>query len=351
MPKTTKKNTGRAITFCDALNEAFHQEMERDASVFVYGIETKVFGSLKGLEERFGKERFFITPLSEEAATGFGLGAAVNGTRPIHVHIRVDFFLLAMNQLMNMIANAHYASAGKLKAPLLIRAVIGRGWGQGFQHSKSLHAMFAHIPGLKVIMPTTPYDAKGMMIAAIRDNNPVISIEHRWLYWQEGVVPEKPYVVPIGKGNILRKGSDVTIVATSWMNVEAAQAARILEKRNISVEIVDPRTIVPLDEKIIIDSVNKTGRCIVADIDWLHYGFSGEIAALISEKCFGKLKQPVKRIGFAPTPVPTTRPLENEFYPNAATIVRAIEKMLKLSPTDLSQEEFYSHTTRFKGPF
>lgn len=347
----TKKNTTRTITYCDALNEAFHQEMERDASVFVYGIETKVFGSLKGLEERFGKERFFLTPLSEEGATGFGLGAAINGLRPIHVHIRVDFFLLAMNQLMNMIANTHYASAGKLKAPILIRAVIGRGWGQGFQHSKSLHSIFAHIPGLKVIMPTTPYDAKGMMIAAIRDNNPVISIEHRWLYWQEGVVPKDSYIVPIGKGNVLRKGKDVTVVATSWMNVEAAQAARILEKRGVGVEIIDPRSIQPLDEKIIIESVNKTGRCIVADIDWLYCGFSAEVAALVFEKCFGKLKQPVVRIGFAPTPVPTTRPLENEFYPNAGTIVRAIEKMLKLVPTDLSKEEFYSHNKKFKGPF
>lgn len=348
MPKI---NNQRTITFCDALNEAFHQEMERDTSVFVYGIETKVFGSLQGLQERFGKDRLLVTPLSEDAATGFGLGAAVNGLHPIHVHIRVDFFLLAMNQLMNMIANTHYASAGKVKAPLVIRAVIGRGWGQGFQHSKSLHSMFAHIPGLKVIMPTTPYDAKGLMTAAIRDDNPVISIEHRWLYWQEGVVPKEPYVVPIGKGNVLRKGKDLTIVATSWMNVEASQAARILEKRGVSVEIVDPRTIVPLDEKIIIDSVKKTGRCLVADIDWLYCGFSAEVAALVSEKCFGTLKQPVVRIGFAPTPVPTTRPLEDVFYPNAKTIVRAVEKMLTLSPTDLSQEEFYSHTKKFKGPF
>ena len=345
------KNNNRLITFCDAINEALHQEMERDASIFVYGIETKMFGSLKGLEEKFGKDRFFLTPLSEEAMTGFGLGAAINGLRPVHIHIRVDFFLLAMNQLINMIANAQYASAGQLKVPMLIRAVIGRGWGQGFQHSKSLHSVFAHIPGLKVIMPTTPYDAKGMITSALRENNPVVAIEHRWLYWQEGHVPEESYVVPIGKGNVLRRGKDVTIVATSWMNVEASQAASILEKRGISVEIVDPRTIRPLDEKIIIDSVNKTGRCIVADIDWLFCGFSAEVAALVSEKCFGKLKQPIVRIGFADTPIPTTRPLENEFYPNAGTIVKAVEKMLKLKPVDLGKEEFYSHTKKFKGPF
>lgn len=347
----TQKNKLRKITYCDALNEAFVQEMEKDPSIFVYGIENKMFGSLKGLEDRFGKERVFVTPLSEEATTGFGLGAAINGLRPIHVHIRVDFFLLAMNQLMNMIANIHYGSAGTLKAPMVIRLIIGRGWGQGFQHSKSLHSIFAHIPGLKVIMPTTPYDAKGMMTSAIRDNNPVISIEHRWLYWQEGVVPEKSYTIPIGKGSVLRHGSDVTIVATSWMNVEAAQAAKILEKRNVSVEIIDPRSIQPLDEKIIINSVNKTGRCLVADSDWVFCGFGGEVAAMVSEKCFKKLKGPVKRIGFAFTPIPTTRPLENEFYPNAATIVRAIEKMLKLSHTDVSKEEFYSHEKKFKGPF
>jgi len=341
----------RTITYRDALHEAIDQEMEKNPSVFVYGIETKMFGSLKGLEEKFGKDRMFITPLSEEAATGLGLGAAMNGLRPIHVHIRTDFFLLAMNQLMNMMANVHYGSAGALKVPMVIRLIIGRGWGQGFQHSKSLHSMFAHIPGLKVIMPTTPYDAKGLMTAAIRDNNPVISIEHRWLYWQEGLVPRHMYEIPLGKGNILRKGSDVTIVATSWMNVEAAHAARILEKRGISVEIVDPRTIFPLDEKIIVDSVNKTGHCVVADIDWLFCGFSAEVAARVSEQCFKKLKKPVVRIGFAPTPIPTTRPLEDRFYPNAATIVRAVEKMFGLSPTNLSKEEFYSHTTIFKGPF
>lgn len=347
----SNKNIQRKISYKDALHEAFCQEMEKDESVFVYGIENKMFGSLRDLEERFGKERIFITPLSEEAMTGFGLGAALNGLRPVHVHIRVDFFLLAMNQLINMIANISYGSAGKLKVPMVIRMVIGRGWGQGFQHSKSLHSIFAHIPGLKVIMPTTPYDAKGLMIEAIRDNNPVISIEHRWLYWQEGNVPKESYTIPIGKGSILRKGKDLTIVATSWMNVEAKQAADILASRGVQCEIVDPRTIFPLDEKTIVDSVNKTGRCIVADVDWLFCGFSAEVAALVSEKCFKNLKSPVARIGFAPTPIPTTRPLENAFYPNAGDIVRAVEKMLKISPTDLSKEEFYSHEHIFKGPF
>src|SRR3989344_3534899 len=351
MPEKTQREKKRMLTFCDALNEATHQEMERDSRVFVYGIENKVFGSLNGIAERFGQERCFVTPLSEEAMTGFGLGAALNGLRPIHTHIRVDFFLLAMNQLINMISSYHYGSSGKLKVPLVIRAVVGRGWGQGYQHSKSLHGLFAHIPGLKVIMPTTPYDAKGMLTAAIRDDNPVICIEHRWLYWQEGHVPEHSYTVPIGEPNILRKGSDITIVATSWLNAEASPAARILARRGVSVEIVDVRSAAPLNDQLIIDSVNKTKHCIVADNDWLHCGFSAEIAARVSEKCFGKLKTPVTRIGFANTPVPPTRVLENEFYPNAATIVRAVDKQLKLSPTDLSRENFFSHESRFKGPF
>lgn len=345
----------RRISYCQALREAVFQEMERDHSVFVYGIgvpdHKAVFGSTLGLAEKFGKERCFDTPLAEDTMTGFGLGAAINGMRPIHIHIRVDFLLLAMNQLANMVSSYRYASAGKLKVPMVIRAIIGRGWGQGFQHSKSMHSVFAHIPGLKVIMPTTPRDAKGMLISAIRDDNPVLSIEHRWLYWQEDEVPEGPFTLPIGEANILRQGKDITIVATSWMNVEAAKAAEILSRRGVSVEIIDPRTIAPFNTEIIVTSVNKTGYCIVADNDWLPCGFSAEVAAVVSEKCFGKLKYPVQRIGFATTPCPTARHLENEFYPNAINIIRSIEKILKLNPADLSKEEFYSHERKFKGPF
>lgn len=345
----------REISYCKALNEAMFHEMERDPNVFVYGIgvpdHKKVFGSTNGLVEKFGLERCFDTPLSEDTMTGFGLGAALNGMRPIHIHIRVDFLLLAINQLANMISGYTYSTGGKLKAPIVIRAIIGRGWGQGFQHSKSMYSIFAHMPGIKVVLPTTPNDAKGLLISAIRDDNPVVFIEHRWLYWQEGEVPEKSFTIPIGAGNIIKKGKDLTIVATSWMNVEALKAAEILSRRGIDIEIVDPRTISPLDDNLIIKSVKKTGRCIVADNDWVHCGFGAEVAARVSEKCFGDLEQPVQRIGFAPTPCPTARHLENEFYPNAINIIRLVEKMLKLSPTDLSKEEFYSHEKRFKGPF
>jgi len=345
----------RKITYCEALREAMFQEMERDPKVFVYGIGVPdhkgVFGTTLGLAKKFGEERCFDTPLSEDAMTGFGLGAAINGMRPIHIHIRVDFLLLAMNQLANMVSCYQYASCGTLKVPMVIRAVIGRGWGQGSQHSKSMYSVFAHIPGLKVVLPTTPRDAKGLLTSAIRDDNPVIIVEHRWLYWQEGEVPEEPFTIPLEQGHILHQGKDVTVVATSWMNVEALKAAEVLNKRGVSIEIVDPRTIAPFDDRLIIQSVRKTGHCIVADNDWLHCGFSAEVAARVSKGCFGKLKQPIERIGFAHTPCPTVRHLENEFYPNAIKIIRAVEEMLKLSPTDLSKEEFYSHEKRFKGPF
>lgn len=345
----------RKISYCQALNEAMSQEMERDSSVFVYGIgvpdHKKVFGSTAGLVEKFGPERCFDTPLCEDSMTGFGLGAAINGMRPIHIHIRVDFLLLAMNQLANMVSAYRYMSGGKLTVPLVIRAIIGRGWGQGFQHSKSMYSTFAHIPGLKIVLPVTPRDAKGLLISAIRDDNPVILFEHRWLYWQEDEVPEEPFTIPLEGAQILREGKDITVVATSWMNVEALKASEILARKGISIEIVDPRTIAPFNDELIIKSVAKTGRCIVADNDWLNCGFSAEVAARVSEKCFGKLKSPVYRIGFAPTPCPTARHLENEFYPNAVNIIRAIEKMLGLEPTDLSKEDFYSHERRFKGPF
>ena len=345
----------RTITYRDALNEAMREEMRRDSAVFTYGIDVgdhkRIFNSTKGLVEEFGPTRCFSTQLAEDAMTGFGLGAAINGMRPVHVHMRVDFLLLGMNQLVNMIATHTYGAGGTMKVPMVIRAIIGRGWGQSYQHSKALHSWFAHVPGLKVVMPATPRDAKGMLVAAIRDDNPVVFIEHRWLYDAVGEVPEDCSGIGLEGARVLRPGKDITVVGTSWMNVEAVKAAQILEKRGVSLEVIDARAIAPFDRETVIASVRKTGRCIVADNDWIHCGFSAEVATAVYESCLRELKAPIQRIGYEPTPCPCTRPLENEFYPNAVDIIRAAEKQLGLTPTDLAGEDFYSYENKFKGPF
>jgi len=344
----------QTMTYRQALNEALHDEMAADESVFVFGLDVpdhkRIFGSTAGLVEKFGSRRCFGTPLSEDAMTGVALGAALSGLRPVHVHIRVDFLLLAMNQLANMVSCARYMSGDRLKVPLVIRSVIGRGWGQGAQHSKTLHSFFAHIPGLKVVMPANPQDAYSLLRASIQDDSPVVFLEHRWLYDAPSEV-DKDFKVPIGKSRVQREGTDLTVVSTSWMTVEALKAREILLKRGVSLEIIDVRTIAPADMETIAASVKKTGLCIAADYDWLPCGFASEIAASVSYECFGSLRRPVERIGFAHTPCPTTRPLENLFYPTAVTIIRTAEKMLGLDETDLSGEEFYSWERKFKGPF
>lgn len=348
--------SAQTMQYREALNAAMAQELERDERVFVFGLDVPdhrgIFGSTIGLVDRFGPERVHGTPLSEDAMTGLALGAAMKGLRPVHVHIRVDFLLLATNQLLNMVSTQRYLSGGQHEIPLVIRAVIGRGWGQGAQHSKSLQSLYAHIPGLKVVMPTTPNDAKGLLVSAIRSNDPVIMLEHRWLYDVSGEVTCGEEGIPLGKAARVREGTDLTVVATSWMNVEAKLAAEILHKEaGVSLEIIDPRTLYPLDMDAITASVKKTGHCVVADYDWAFCGFSAEVAAQVHERCFGDLRSPVTRIGFAHVPCPTTRCLENEFYPNAADIVRAVEGKLGLDPIDLSGYDLYSWEHRFKGPF
>lgn len=342
------------ITFREALSLALTREMENDPAVLVFGLDVpdhkRIFGSTAGLVEKFGIERCFGTPLSEEAMTGVALGLAISGLRPIHVHIRADFMLLAMNQIANMVSNLHYLSGGKLSIPLVIRAVIGRGWGQSAQHSKSLHGIFGHLPGLKVVMPTTPQDAYSLLRSAIRDDNPVVFLEHRWLYDIAGEV-DSDQVIPLGQPAVRRAGTDLTVVCTSWMNVEALKAAEILARRRVELEVVDVRTVSPLSEEALLASVRKTRNCIVADYDWTFCGFAAELAAMISERCFGVLERPVPRLGFAPAPCPTTRPLENLFYPSAVDIIRTVERMFDLGQADLSAESFYSHEQRFKGPF
>lgn len=340
------------ITYRDAINLALKEEMRRDERVFVYGIDVadhkRIFGTTSGLVEEFGPERCFSTPLSEDAMTGFGLGAAMNGMRPVHVHIRVDFLMLAMNQLVNMVSCTQYGTDGKLHAPLVVRAVIGRGWGQTFQHNKAMQSAFAHVPGLKVYMPTTPSDAHDMLAAAIRDDNPVIFLEHRWLY---DVSEELSALEDIEDCRIMRQGKDLTIAATSWMAVEAMQAAQVLKECGVETEVINVRSVSPLRMEKILESVRKTKRLIVADNDWLNCGFSAEIAARVYDGCFQSLKSPIIRLGFAPAPCPCTRCLENQFYAGAEQIIRQAESMLSLPVTDLSGRDFYCYERKFKGPF
>ena len=342
------------LSFPDALNLAMVREMESDPDVFGFGVDAqdhkRTFGSGKGLVEKFGERRFFGSPLSEAGATGIAIGAALSGLRPIHIHARADFVLLCMNQLANMASNKAYMSKGKLRVPLVVRAVIGRSWGQGPQHSKSMHAMFAHVPGLKVVLPASPQDGYSLLRSAIRDDNPVIFLEHRWLYDVTGEVDDE-LTVPLGTGKVVREGSAVSIVACSWMTVEAMQAARILAEHGVDAEVVDVRTVTPLDTAAIVASVRKTGRVIIADYDWTFCGLSAEVAAQVTEHCFTALKAPPTRLGFAPVPCPTTRPLENLFYPSALHIVRAAERLLDLPEIDVSGEVFNEYERRFKGPF
>jgi pyruvate dehydrogenase E1 component beta subunit len=246
-------------------------------------------------------------------------------------HQRVDFMLLALDQIINNAAKWHYMFGGLMKIPIVIRLLVGRGWGQGPQHSQSLQSLFAHIPGLKVVMPTTPYDAKGLFVSAVEDNNPIVYIEHRWLHGIFGHVPEEMYRVPIGKAKLMREGEDVTIVSSSQMTLEVLKAADILEKDDIKVEVIDLRTLKPVDEDTIITSVKKTGRLIAADGAWRTVGFSAEVLALGVEKAFNSLKCPPRRVAFPDVPTPTSQALASQFYPGVINIINAVRMMFDLS--------------------
>lgn len=342
------------MTFPEAINLAMTHEMELDPSVFAFGLDIqdhkRTFGSGNGMVEKFGSRRYFGSPLSEAGTTGVAIGAALCGLRPIHVHARTDFALLTINQLGNMASTRSYLSNGKVKVPMVVRTIIGRSWGQGPQHSKSVYSIFAHFPGLKVVLPSNPQDGYSLLRAAIRDDNPVIFFEHRWLYDVAGDVDDE-LEASIGSSAVQRPGKDLTIVSCSWMTVEAMQAARILSENGVEAEVVDVRTVTPLDTDTIVSSVGKTGRVIIADNDWTFCGFSAEVSACVTEACFDVLKSAPVRIGFAPVPCPTARPLENLFYPSAKEIVRTAESMLGLPEIDLSGEVFNEYEQRFRGPF
>lgn len=322
----------RELSYRDAIREALAQALERDPRVFLIGegIDDPggVFGTTAGLAQRFGRERVMDMPIAENAMTGVCLGAAMTGMRPVLIHMRVDFLPMAMDQMVNHAAKWSYMTAGRVKTPLTIRAVIGRGWGSAAQHSQSLQAVFAHIPGLQVLMPASPYDAKGMTLAAIAGNTPTLIIEHRWLYDQKENVPEEPYFVLAGRALVRKEGKDVTIVATSYMVYEALRAASELEKTGISAEVVDIRSLQPLDEKTIIASVRKTGRLIAADTGWKICGISAEIAALAAEYAHDVLKAPVRRITLPAAPTPASPSLEKAYYPTFEDIVRAAKEIV-----------------------
>lgn len=348
--------SGRVLTYVNAIREALEQAMAADPDVFLFGLDVDdhkaIQGSTRGLVERFGPERVFTTPLSEDAMTGVAIGAAMAGMRPVHVHIRMDFLLLCMNQLINMAAKAHYMYGGQVRVPMVVRAMIGKSWGQGAQHSQGLHALFMHIPGLKVVAPSNAHDVKGCMLHAIKDNNPVIFVEHRLLYSTEAYVPEETFEVPFGKARRITQGGDLTIVAVSNMVLESLRAHELLAEVGISAEVIDPISLVPLDMDTIAQSVRKTGRLLVVDSAWTSCGASAEIVSGVMERLPG-VSFAARRMGFAPATCPTSPWLEAEFYPNPSTIAQAGYQMVRDASDWMPDPERarLAHQQQFRGPF
>jgi pyruvate/2-oxoglutarate/acetoin dehydrogenase E1 component len=340
----------------EAVREASDQEMARDPAVLVFGLDVDdpkaIQGTTRGLLEKYGPERVFGTPLSEDAMTGAAIGMALAGLRPIHIHIRMDFLMLAMNQLVNVAAKSRYMYGGRVALPLVVRAMIGKSWGQGAQHSQGLHSFFMHVPGLKVVAPATPYDAKGCLSAAVREDNPVLYVEHRLLHFQKGPVPAANYLVAPGKARVTVPGEDITLVGISYMQVECLRARRYLEEVGIRAEVIDPIWLSPLDIDTIGASVERTGRLLVVDTGWLCCGASAEIVACVAERLQGTRDLALKRLGFAPVTCPTTPALETLFYPNDRTIAAAARDLVEGTATGwLPEERADLQSIEFKGPF
>src|SRR5215467_9017968 len=314
----------RELTLAEAIREALAEEMRRDSRVFVLGEDIAEAGHpfkvLTGLVEEFGPERVLDTPISEAGFTGIAVGAAMTGMRPVVDIMFGDFIGLTMDQMVNQAAKVHYMSGGKWKVPMVMRATLGATRRSAAQHSQSLHAWFCHVPGLKVVLPSTPYDAKGLMKTAIRDDNPVVFFEDKMMYKQKGPVPADDYTIPFGVADIKRAGTDITIVATSSMVQVALGAANLLDEEGISAEVIDPRTLWPLDEKTLINSAKKTSRVIVMDEGYGRYGATAEIASVIAEGAFFSLEAPVKRIGAMHVPIPFSPPLEDVTVPTEKAV-------------------------------
>ena len=323
----------RALTYRAAVLEALFIEMRRDPAVTVVGEDVAaaggVFKQTEGLFAEFGAGRVIDTPISESGAFGIAVGAAMTGQRPVFEVMFGDFITLVMDQLVNQAAKVHYLSAGQFRVPLVLRTAVGVGANLGAQHSQTLHAWLAHVPGLKVVMPSTPADAKGLMLAAIRDDNPVVFFEDRMLYNLRGAVPEGDAIVPIGKADIKRRGDDVTIIATSRMVHVALRAAELLAQEGISAEIADPRSLVPLDVETLVESVKKTSRAVVLDGGYRQYGVTGEIAATIAEQAFDWLDAPVLRIAAEDVPIPFSRSLEPLVVPDPPRVAAQVAKLVR----------------------
>ncbi len=349
------------ITFVKAINEALHEAMTIDENVICYGPGVPdpkgVFGTTIGLQEKFGKERVFDTPISENALTGIGIGASLNGIRPVMTHQRLDFFLLAMDQLVNNAANWHFMFGGQSSVPITIRLIIGRGWGQGPTHSQNLQSWFAHIPGLKVVMPTTVRDAKGLLLESIFDDNPVIFLEHRWLHNQIDEVPRGDFRLLLGKSSLLREGSDITVVSMSYMTIEALYAIDFLNKNyRISCDLIDLRSIKPIDWNNIIKSVSKTGRLLVLDTAKEVCSVGSEIISHCSIEIFSELKCAPRLISLPDCPTPTSLSLTKVYYKRADDVAKVIYEMLNRE-VDISElrevrgEKLDVPGDWFEGPF
>lgn len=323
----------REITYAEAIREALREEMKQNDKVFILGEDVGRFGGCfgvtKGLWEEFGDERVRDTPISETAIIGSAVGAAATGMRPVAEIMFCDFMGVAMDEITNQAAKMRYMFGGKVSIPMVVRTPVGGGLCAAAQHSQSLEAWFTHLPGLKVVMPSTPYDAKGLFKASIRDDNPVIFLEHKMLYGVKGPVPEEDYIVPLGVADVKREGKDLTIIATSLMVHKALEAASLLEKEGISVEVVDPRTLYPLDEETILSSVKKTHKALVVHEAVERNGFGGEIVSIIMEKAFEYLDAPVKRVCGKNVPIPFSPPLERFVIPQVEDIVNAAKTILK----------------------
>jgi acetoin:2,6-dichlorophenolindophenol oxidoreductase subunit beta len=326
----------RHLTYAQAIREAHSQLLAADPRVFLMGqglwSPWYAGGTLEDLDRAYGRERVLDSPVSENAVTGMAVGAALAGMRPIVFHPRLDFLLLAMDPVVNQAANWSYLFAGQAGVPLVIRAVINRGGEQGAQHSQALHAMFMHVPGLKTVMPATPADAKGLLLAAVEDPNPVLYIDDRWLYGLTGPVPEEPYRTPIGKAAVRREGSDVTVVGISWMAAQALEAAEELAGQGIDAEVIDLRSLKPWDQPRVLESARKTGRVVIADPGWRTAGASAEIAATIAAEGFHDLRAPIERVTLPDAPAPTSRSEEQAYYPGPGEIVAAARRTLGYAP-------------------